>query len=428
MRAHITGSQGESARVSREEALVSGTVFVLLYLYLVLVIDTHLIYDGFWKLAAYPSFLAEWRFLRTFFTYPGGPIECASRFLSQCYYYAWLGALIVAAMTWGICRCFAALIALAGGRRARVMPYAPALLVLVMYNRWDNPLATCLALLAALLFSVVYETTPLRHHGGRAFLYIILSGLLYYVAGGASLVFAVVGGAHEALTQKRRLLGGFYVLFGLAVPWLVGAFGFNLLLKDSYLSSLPFHPKTEFLSNVTTWTARGLYLLVPLALLIVTSCNVLAQGRKESAHGTQKKGARAEPAGGEREAQRFPNARLRAAGQAIASVLVAVPTLFYSFDPIGLCFNKMTHFSRDERWSDVLELGRRLPRESYNQYWNHDIDRALYHTGRLAYDMFRYPQRPEGLLLFYSESAGLSYSQLSKIADMSLDLGDLNAA
>ena len=69
----------ESTRASWKETLVSGMAFVLLYAYLVLVIDTHLIYDGFWKLRTYPSFFCDWRFVRDFFLYPGGPIECLGR-------------------------------------------------------------------------------------------------------------------------------------------------------------------------------------------------------------------------------------------------------------------------------------------------------------------------------------------------------------
>jgi hypothetical protein len=34
---------------------------------------------------------------------------------------------------------------------------------------------------------------------------------------------------------------------------------------------------------------------------------------------------------------------------------------------------------------------------------NQDIDRALYHTGRLPYDMFRYPQNPHALFLTHEE-------------------------
>jgi len=417
----------ESTRASWKETLVSGMAFVLLYAYLVLVIDTHLIYDGFWKLRTYPSFFCDWRFVRDFFLYPGGPIECLGRLFSQCFCYRWLGAFIVATMTWGICRCAATLIALASGGRPRVMPYAPALLVLIMYNRWDNPLAACLALMAALLFSVVYEKTPVRRGEARAFLYVVLSVVLYCVAGGASLVLAVLAGIYEILTQRRRLLGAFCVLFGLLVPWLVGALGFDLLTPEAYLSLLPFHPQIEFFSEVTTWTARGLYLLVPLAVLLAASCNLLAQRSGVSRRETRRK-TRAKPARGKEEPRRSRSVGLRKGAQAALLILVIAPSLFYSFDPIELCYNKMTHFSRNEMWSEVLELGRHLPLGGYSPYWNHDINRALYHTGRLGYDMFAYRQEPEALLLFYGDPARPDYPRLSKIADISLELGEVNVA
>ncbi|HUT24529.1 MAG TPA: DUF6057 family protein, partial [Sumerlaeia bacterium] len=71
---------------------------------------------------------------------------------------------------------------------------------------------------------------------------------------------------------------------------------------------------------------------------------------------------------------------------------------------------------------------RRLPSDRYSAFWNHDINRALYHTGRLGYDMFAYPQRPDALLLVYKESKDPDYSRISRIADISLELGEVNVA
>ena len=51
----------------------------------------------------------------------------------------------------------------------------------------------------------------------------------------------------------------------------------------------------------------------------------------------------------------------------------------------------------------MLELAGQLPKGKNNLYVNHDIIRALYHTGRLPYDMFCYPLVPKALLLTHEK-------------------------
>ena len=84
------------------------------------------------------------------------------------------------------------------------------------------------------------------------------------------------------------------------------------------------------------------------------------------------------------------------------------------------------YYSSQKRWDKVLELAAHLPKGRNNVYVNHDITRALYHTGRLPYDMFRYPQDPEALLLTHEKRE----SDLTewKLSDIFLELGHVNMA
>jgi hypothetical protein len=59
-------------------------------------------------------------------------------------------------------------------------------------------------------------------------------------------------------------------------------------------------------------------------------------------------------------------------------------------------------------------------------YFNHDIIRALYHTGRLPYDLFQFPQTPHGLFLTHEKK--VSYLTQFKLCDAYLDLGQANMA
>ena len=86
----------------------------------------------------------------------------------------------------------------------------------------------------------------------------------------------------------------------------------------------------------------------------------------------------------------------------------------------------MNSLSRRGRWSQVLELGKRMQNNTYNIYRNHDINRALYHSGRLAYDMFYFPQNPHSFLFTHDKEES-SITQL-KMCDTFMEMGNLNYA
>jgi hypothetical protein len=86
----------------------------------------------------------------------------------------------------------------------------------------------------------------------------------------------------------------------------------------------------------------------------------------------------------------------------------------------------MNYLSRRKDWPEVLKLGHRLPKNIYNIYCNHDINRALYHAGRLGYDMFCFPQNPHAILLTH-EQVESSMTQL-KLCDTFIELGNVNYA
>ena len=67
--------------------------FIFFYLYLWLYIDLKLIYHGAGIITNFPAFYKGWPFFLQFLSYPGGPVEYLSTFLSQLFYYSWAGAL-----------------------------------------------------------------------------------------------------------------------------------------------------------------------------------------------------------------------------------------------------------------------------------------------------------------------------------------------
>jgi len=100
--------------------------------------------------------------------------------------------------------------------------------------------------------------------------------------------------------------------------------------------------------------------------------------------------------------------------------------LYFSHDPMGKPYVLAHDYSLRKQWDDILEFSRSLPKGTTNPYFNHDVIRALYHTGRLPYDMFDFPQTPHGLLLTHEKK--VSYLTQLKLCDTFLELGQVNLA
>jgi len=83
--------------------------------------------------------------------------------------------------------------------------------------------------------------------------------------------------------------------------------------------------------------------------------------------------------------------------------------------------NKLMYFSHIKKWEKVLNQAQKLPSDTYNFYNNYQINRALYHSGRLGEEMFSFPQNIDAFAQrFVMRDAAL--------IDISLELGSLNVA
>jgi hypothetical protein len=84
-------------------------------------------------------------------------------------------------------------------------------------------------------------------------------------------------------------------------------------------------------------------------------------------------------------------------------------------------FFEVDYYVSQRQWEGAVECA---PRSSQGHFAVHSIDRALYHTGRLGYDILRYPQHPGILLLSIKGDASISWKRF----DTYMDLGLINRA
>ena len=133
--------------------------FALFCLYLWLVVDLRLIYHGAGLIRDFPSFFRGWTFSEKFISYPGGPIEYISAFLSQFFYYSWSGSLTVTLQAWLICACADAFIKAIGLSLFRNIRFIPPILLLIIYTQYIPYFVITMGLLTAMFFACLYLKT-----------------------------------------------------------------------------------------------------------------------------------------------------------------------------------------------------------------------------------------------------------------------------
>ncbi|UCD49697.1 MAG: hypothetical protein JSW27_19455 [Phycisphaerales bacterium] len=399
--------------------------YTLLYTFLWQTVGIHLIFHGAGRITNFPSFYTTWRFFTEHLSAPGGPAEYVSAFLSQLFYYSWLGALVITVQAWLLGLCAACVLSVAGFKRGQLMRYVPALLLAVLYGRYTYFLPITMALLVALLCVCAYLATAQRRAKGSSLaVFALLSLVCYYGAAGAFLLFALVCIIYELLLSKRWRLGSAYTIFALAVPFVVGGLGFGL--SDVYSQSLPFHWTLRY------YHSRGRWIEIVYALHLLAPAVIVAGGiwsmLKSSAHEQHATAQNPKTPFRKRSGQLRhilswyrQSPRLNWAVQTVLVLGIGAALAFGNLDRKRRNCLIVDYYAYHKMWPEVLAAGRR---QVTDRFVMHAVDRALYHTGRLGDEMFHWPQRPELLFLTDVPRKQAHWPTF----DLYLEMGLLNAA
>ena len=210
----------------------SSVFFILFYLYLWLDVDLRLIYHGAGEIINSPSFFTGWAFFRESLSRPGGLLEYTAALLSQLFYIGWAGALVATLQAWLICVCTGYFLIRYNYPRLRWVRFIAPILLLIIYTQYTYRFVTTTALSAALLFVCLYLKIITKNQRAAWFhlaVFFVLSVILYYVAGGAYLLFAVLCAIYELLFGGRWLMGLLYLVSAITIP-------LSMLSVNYYLS------------------------------------------------------------------------------------------------------------------------------------------------------------------------------------------------
>ena len=410
--------------------LQSFLFFILFYLYLWLYVDLRLIYHGAGVITNFPVFYKGWTFFLPFLSYPGGPVEYLSAFLSQFFYYSWAGALVVTVQAWLLCLCVDYLLKAADLRRIRWICFVLPILLLVLYTRYTYFFDTTMALLTALLIACLYVKMTLSRTTTLSYLitFLFLSVILYYLAGGAFLLFAIVCAIYELIFRLQWKMSLFFLLSAAVIPYIVGLLVFRVSIIDAFCNSLPFSWKILYYEarkrEVTT--VYLLYLFLPLTLFVFGLLQILGK----RLHSVKKRTGRKS---GKKHRNKSSNlllkiffryrrsTKLKWAVESLLLIAVAGSIVFFSRkDNLRIRF-KVDYYAYHKMWPELLTSAQH---NAENPFIAHAVNRALYHVGQLGYDMFSWPQHPNYLFLS-DKRYKWTYWQ---IFDVFLDLGVVNMA
>jgi hypothetical protein len=423
---HIAAESDNSQELG--ERIRSLIFFVLFYLYLWLYIDMRLLYEGGGVITNFPVFFRGWAFAREFLSQPGGPVEYLSAFLSQLFYYSWMGALVVTLQAWLIFVCMRYFLKAIDAPHLRCISFVPPILLLVVYGQYTYHFITTMALAVALLFACLYirltrcRAGPISDSSAEScpnkilciIVFLVLSVVLYTMAAGAYLLFAVLCAIYELLVRRWWQLSVPYLLSAVIIPYVEGVLLFHVSITAAYSDLLPFSWK------ILGWPSRGELIIVVYAMFLLLPLTALTLGLWRLNIANSKQGT-------EDRKRKRALARYALSGKAkwvIESLLifaVAGMTAFFSHSAERKTLHAVQYYACRRMWPEVLQAARRYP---YSSLTINAVNRALYHTGRLGYDMFSYPQHPDALLLTAEDNIVAYWHKF----DTQLDLGLVNMA
>jgi hypothetical protein len=401
---------------------------LLCYVYLWLFIEPHLLYHCFGTIIPdAPSFMTGWPFLKDSLGVPGGFVVYIAGFLSQGYYHSWLGALTIVLTALCLGELSRRHFVAAGHPRSIVLTCFPGIMIFLLYSRYKHPLSACLVVSLGLYFSLVFEKLPLRKTSIRIVAYCLLVAVGFWLMGaGGVLVFLLMTVLYAIFVHRNWGMAIFAVPTSVIITWCLAQYLFVLPPQQALLSLTPFSPIITL--GMNTFLRVLIFLLygfVPLTVSLMFLGNIVFSKLKQirKARLKTKKVKKTKAFAGQKK---ISLASFRKPAVIAVPIVLMGIGLYFNYDRMKKAFVLSNTYSRQKQWGKVIELSYSLPKGKTNPYFNHDIIRALYHTGRLPYDLFQFPQTPYALLLTHEKKE--SHLTQLKLCDVFMDLGQVNMA
>ncbi len=350
---------------------VSIAFFTVIFYYFYFIAD-HIIYQQNEKVL----FLFDIEYFKDFLLYPGGLTEYFSNFLAQFFYHKWLGVTIITALTFIASFITRKIYQKLSGNRIPYLHLLPSLLFVALYQGQSMELALgyILAAMAFLAYLSCAKKT-------NKYIFVVIAFiLLYFVSAGFSIIFLVSSFVYELIhikKQKTLLLLLSYLALGMLIPFISCRWIFVISVKDAYLYLLPLIPAFSVpTANIISIFFLPLLPFIALVKFAPSETNKTKNILKIS----------------------------------LPFILLGLLSIFVFTKSLNKDYKLLLQIEKlalEEEWTELLQTSAQNPNGSdiIASYTN----LALYKTGNLPWDMFRFIQfhNENGLILKWRTSSDI---------------------
>lgn len=391
--------------------------FAVFFLYLWLSVDLRLIYHGGGVVKNFPVFYTDFNFFARHLSYPGGIVGYITAFLAQFWFIGWAGAIVVTLTAWSIYIFTDRIFKLINAPYLHLISFTGPIILLVIFTRYVYHFDTAISLLASLVFVVLYLQFSIKQERSRVPIFLVLSLILYYLGGRSYALFAILCGISEVFFYRRWKHGLIYLVLAVALAYIVEGFVLGFGYHDVLIRNLPIAHSSEpiHLRNQMPIAAFILFFMLPVILLVTGIGRIIIYRNAYNEHksnGNLNHG----------KVILFESLKIT------ILFITAYLAVFFSYSTRALVLKADYYICRGQ-WPEVIQTTRKLPK---SLLMVHMANRALYHTGRLGYDMFTFPQSIDVLLLnsqkFGDPESRETVSGHWKRFGTYIDLGFLNLA
>jgi len=401
--------------------------FSVFFLYTALRIDPRLIYHGYGihgqGLMSFPVFLRSAEFFREHLAYPGGLLDYFSGLLTQYYYYRFFGSFVIVGSVMILCIGGGMVFSTFKKPVNHLFLYIPVLLALVSLHQYANFITIIIGLSIPLFLYRAYAATTGMNSIYRSVVIILFSSAIYYTVGIFFLVFAVLCSIDEFAGKRNVYRGIISILSVILIPYIFNIHFFDYPIGQTVGTLFPFKYFSTFYTN-SVYALWGLCLFYPfMALLHHFRLKPAGEksGRKTRKHRSKFAGAFFSTFKKIHRSILVGNRRILF--DSLVLLLIAAVVVIVTYDGKRRSLYRINYLSRTRQWETLLVDAMRIPVGHFSIIINHEVNKALYHTGRLLSDMFSYPQTPNGFL-----SAEYDYLDLIPRCDTYYYLGFINHA
>ena len=355
------------------------------------------------------AFLTNSTFFESFTKYPGGIADYVSEFISQFFYYRIAGSfliILVAALLGFIA--IRLIERLSGSRKYNFMVFGLLLMLsVVLQCNYYYPFYANIRLLITVAFIWLFSIMLSKYSHLRYYIICILAILLFYLAGGASLItFAIAAillQIHLCGKKTDVLALPLFAIFCIGLPYL--AYKYLFLVNLPLMYSITHSKSPEILYYVPDYRLYALYALMPASILMIVLSKKLQIRSEKAITQTKPKKSDALKAGKKiiKKTENKENIKIQPtkqrsldssipllAGQLAVIAILSVLLINYTFDKSTRNKILVSFYAANEDWQNVIKTTKTI--EQYDIFVNAEYNRALANTGTLADNLFTYTQ------------------------------------